>query len=108
MNTYFKALEIKGKLQYVHTEVARRIADGKMTDTEAIRWTMDYGLFNEGDAVRALAFKKKYRSYVINYTVGKDLIRRYVESKGGADDPEKRWELFGWLLSNQVTPAELK
>ena len=107
LNTYFKVLEIKGKLQYVHTEVARRLVDGKMTEKEAIRWTMDYGLFNESDAVRALAFKKKYRSYVINYTVGQDLIRSYIRSKGGADDPEKRWKLFGWLLSNQVTPADL-
>jgi hypothetical protein len=108
LNTYFKALEIKGRLQYVHTEVARRLGDGKMTDKEAVRWTMDYGLFNEGDAVRSLAFKRKYRSYVINYTVGQDLIRSYIKSKGGADDREIRWELFGWLLSNQVVPADLQ
>ena len=108
LDTYFKALEIKGKLQYVHTEVARRLVDGKMTDKEAIRWTMDYGLFNEGDAARSSAFKKKYRSYVINYTVGQDLIRSYVESKVGADDREKRWKQFEWLLSNQVVPADLK
>ena len=107
LSTYFKALEIRGKLQYVHTEVARRLINGKMTDKEAVRWTMEYGLFNESDAVRSLAFKKKYRSYVITYTFGQDLIRKYVESKGVADDREKRWQLFEWLLSNQVTAADL-
>ena len=107
LSTYFKALEIRGKLQYVHTEVARRLINGKMTDKEAVRWTMEYGLFNESDAVRSLAFKKKYRSYVITYTFGQDLIRKYVESKGVADDREKRWHLFEWLLSNQVTAADL-
>ena len=108
LNTYFKALKIRGELQYVHTEVARRLIDGKMTDKEALRWTMDYGLFNEGDAARSLAFKKKYRSYVITYTVGQDMIRKYVQSRGGADDREKRWKAFEWLLSNQVTAADLK
>ncbi|NEU07290.1 hypothetical protein GZH53_03095 [Flavihumibacter sp. R14] len=109
LTTYFRALEIKGKLQYVHTEVARRLVDGKMTDKEAVRWTMEYGLFNEGDAVRALAFKKKYRSYVINYTIGQDVIRSYIESKGGSgNNPEKRWDIFERLLSNQLTAADLQ
>ena len=106
---YFKAINIRGKLQYVHTEVARRLLDGKMTDEEALRWVMKYGLFNEKDAVRSNAFKKKYRSYVINYTIGQDLVRNYIDTKAGsASNIEKRWSLFKWLLSNEVTPADLQ
>jgi hypothetical protein len=31
-----------------------------------------------------------------------------MEANGGnAANTEKRWELFGWLLSNEVTPHEL-
>lgn len=105
---YFQALSIKGKLEHVRTEVTRRVVNGKMTDDEAIRWLMNYGLFNEKDAARSLAFSKKYQSYVINYTYGYDLIKNFIESKGGTDNnPGKRWELFKWLLTNEVIPAEL-
>jgi hypothetical protein len=109
ITNYFRALEIRSKLQYVHTEVARRLLDGKMTDEEALRWVMKYGLFNEKDALRSNAFKKKYRSYVINYTIGQDLVRKYIDNKAGAVNlPEKRWSLFKYLLSNEVIPAELE
>jgi hypothetical protein len=53
-------------------------------------------------------FIKKYRSYVINYNYGQDLVKDYIERNGGtAKAPEKRWELFDHLLSNPVNPADL-
>ena len=105
---YFTALSLKGKLEHVRTEVTRRVVNGKMTDKEAIRWLMYYGLFNEKDAARSLSFSKKYQSYVINYTYGYDLVKNFIERKGGSDQhPAKRWELFKWLLTNEVTPSEL-
>lgn len=108
LSLYYEALQIRGKLQYVHTEITRRLVSGKMTDQQAVQWTMDYGLFNEKDAVRALAFKKKYRSYVINYTIGQDLVRNYIASKGGTESHlQKRWETFKWLLSNEVITRDL-
>ena len=108
LETYFQALAIKGKLSHVRTEVCRRLINGKMTDVEAARWLMEYGLFNEKDAARALSFIKKYQSYVINYTYGMDLVRNYIETRGGTENnPSKRWSLFKWLLSNEVVPASL-
>jgi hypothetical protein len=45
---------------------------------------------------------------VINYNLGKDLVRRYVESQGGtADNPGKRWEVFERLLSSPRLPSDL-
>jgi hypothetical protein len=45
---------------------------------------------------------------VINYNYGQDLVKNYIERNGGtAKVPEKRWELFGKLLSNEVTPTSL-
>ena len=108
LSTYFKALAIKAALQNVRTEVTRRVVDGKMSDSEALRWLMEYGLFNEKDGVRSLAFSKKYQSYVINYTYGMDLVKNYIERNGGTEkNSAKRWSLFQWLLSNEVRPADL-
>jgi hypothetical protein len=46
---------------------------------------------------------------VINYNLGKDLVRRYVESKGGTpDNPGRRWEVFEDLLSSPRLPSQLK
>jgi hypothetical protein len=108
LDTYFKALDIKGELNYVRNEVARGLLNGTMTEAEAIRWLMDYGLNNKETALKSISFIKVNRSYVINYNYGKDLVKNYIESKGGTiSNPEKRWKLFGWLLSNEVRPSEL-
>jgi hypothetical protein len=79
-----------------------------MTEPQALKWLQDYCLYNEESALKRISFIKKYRSYVINYNYGQDLVKDYVESKGGtASNPQKRWEVFGYLLSNQITPEQL-
>jgi hypothetical protein len=54
---------------------------------------------------KSISFIKKYRSYVINYNYGQDLVKTHIERN--AKTPEKRWELFGQLLSNEMNPADL-
>ena len=59
-------------------------------------------------AAQRVRFMDQYRSYVINYNLGQDLVRRYIESRGGtADQPEKRWEEFAKLLSSPRLPSGL-
>ena len=69
----------------MRNEVARGLLNGTMTEAEAIRWLMDYGLNNKETAVKSIGFIKVNRSYVINYNYGKDLVKNYIESKGGTD-----------------------
>jgi len=101
---YFAALDIKGELNYARNEVGRGILNNTMTEADALRWLMDYGFNNKETAMKSISFIKKYRSYVINYNYGKDLISDFI---GNTSDQSKRWEKFGWLLSNPVTPDEL-
>jgi len=105
IDSYFKALAIRGKLNYARNEAARGIVNQKMTDKQALEWLMKYCLYNEETSLKSISFIKKYRSYVINYNYGQDLVRKYVESKGA--NTEKRWEVFGKLLSNPILPEEL-
>ena len=52
-------------------------------------------------------FFDQYRSYVINYNLGKDMARTYIESRGGtADKPVKRWEEFEKLLTHMALHGE--
>ncbi len=54
-------------------------------------------------------FFDTYRSYVINYNLGQDLVRQYVERSAGpnatADD---RWRVFGALLASPRLPSGLQ
>jgi hypothetical protein len=46
---------------------------------------------------------------VINYNLGKDLVRGYVEGKMARDrTPIRRWKEFAALLSSPRLPSGLK
>jgi hypothetical protein len=108
IDVYFKALAIKAKLNYIRNEVARGLINDTMSRSKALSWLRKYGLMSDEVAEKSLDFIRKNRSYVINYNYGMDLVKNYVEQQGGtAKNPEKRWEVFGRLLSNEVSPASL-
>jgi hypothetical protein len=60
-------------------------------------------------AEKRLSFIDKYRSYVINYNLGKDIVKNYIEKNGGTkDNPQKRWEIFERIISTPQTPSGLQ
>jgi hypothetical protein len=103
ISLYFKVLAIRGQLNYARNEVARGILNGTMNESTAMQWLMKYGLFNRETAVKSIDFIRHYRSYVINYNYGQDLVKQFVQSTPGSP-----WDAFGWLLSHQVSPAGLE
>jgi hypothetical protein len=79
-----------------------------MTAEEAVEWMTTYSLSSRERAEQRLRFIEQYRSYVINYNLGLDLVRSYIEGSGGtADDPDARWRLFTDLLSKPYLPSDL-
>ena len=100
---------ITDRLGYAGNEAARRYLNGEIDAAAAARWLADYALASKERAEQRVRFFDQYRSYVINYNLGKDLVRKYVEAHGGTPDhPEKRWEVFGELLSSPRLPSQLK
>jgi hypothetical protein len=46
--------------------------------------------------------------FVINYNLGQDMVRTYIEARGGLPDhPERRWKEFSKLLSSPRVPSGL-
>ena len=106
---YYNVGRLVEGLNYAGNEAARGYLDGDMTADEAVDWLMTYSLMAEPRARQRLSFVEQYRTYVINYNLGQDLVRSHIESLGGsADNTERRWRVFAELLSNPLLPSQLQ
>jgi hypothetical protein len=82
--------------------IAADFLDGRIDRAEAIRLTRRYSLMSEARAAQSLAFTEQYRSYVINYGLGRDLIAGMMEA--GIGDP---WARMRRLLSEPFRVSDL-
>jgi hypothetical protein len=106
--TYGRILAITAQLSYAGNEAARRYLDGVFTRDQAADWLVTYALMSPERAQQRIRFFDQYRSYVINYNLGQDLVRKYIEANGGtADLPKRRWEVFTRLISSPRLPSGL-
>jgi len=106
---YFEMKSTMAELTYARNEAARQFLNGEIGEEDYIRIVQKYALITPEKAAQSLRFVKKYRTYIINYNHGLKLVGNYIENQGGiADQPEKRWELFGELLSTPQTAGSLK
>jgi hypothetical protein len=106
--TYYAMHAAFLKLAFAGNEAARRYLNGDITRDEAAHWLTEYALMPPERAQQRTRFFDQYRSYVINYNLGQDLVRRYIESRGGTpDNATKRWELFQELLTSPHLPSGL-
>jgi hypothetical protein len=105
---YAEVAALTERLAYAGNEAAREYLDGRVSREEAVRWLETYALMPRARAEQRVRFFDQYRSYVINYNLGQDLVRAYIERRGGtADRPDVRWREFGRLLASPVLPSGL-
>jgi hypothetical protein len=101
--------EMTKQLGYAVNEAARRLVNGEIDANGAAAWLEKYALLDPARAKQRVQFIEHYRSYVINYNLGEDMVRNYIERRGGAaDQPERRWQEFQQLLSSPRLPDALK
>ena len=99
---YYDVLALVDKLSYAGNDAARRYLDGRIDAKAAADWLEKYGLYSRPRAEQRVRFIDQYRSYVINYNLGKDMVAAYIESRG-AD----RWAEFARLISSPRLPSSL-
>ncbi len=105
---YYRIHALFLKLSYAGNEAARRYLNGVIGRDEAARWLVDYALYSPERAAQRTRFFDQYRSYVINYNLGQDLVGRYIESRGGTpEDPPRRWKEFALLFASPRLPSAL-
>jgi hypothetical protein len=106
---YYEVQALVEQLAYAGNEAARQYLDGRISAEDAARFLERYAMYAPDRARQRVKFIDKYRSYVINYNLGKDMVRRYIESRGGtAADPARRWVEFAQLLSSPRLPSGLQ
>jgi hypothetical protein len=97
------------RLAYAGNEAARAYLNGTSDRKQATAWLSQYAMMSPVRAEQRTRFFDTYRSYVINYNLGKDLVKQYVESRGGiASQPAKRWQEFVRLLASPRLPSGLR
>ncbi|HEX8234028.1 MAG TPA: hypothetical protein VF559_11875 [Caulobacteraceae bacterium] len=80
--------------------------DGRIDKETAIRLIQKYQLVSRKRAEQLIAFTDQYRSYVINYGLGQDAVRAYVERAGPS--AAARWKAFERLIAEPTLPRELR
>jgi hypothetical protein len=104
---YARVRALVDRLSYAGNEAARKYLNGQMTRTQAVDWLQRYAMMPAAAAEQRTKFFDTYRSYVINYNLGKDLVKQYVESRAGSQ-PDKRWQEFVKLLASPRLPSALR
>ena len=105
---YASVQKLVQRLAYAGNEAARGYLNGVLSREEAAHWLERYALMSPDRALQRTKFFDAYRSYVINYNLGQDLVQVFIESRGGTEDnPARRWEKFTDLLASPRLPSAL-
>ncbi|HWU80016.1 MAG TPA: hypothetical protein VN158_08115 [Caulobacter sp.] len=103
---YGELQDAKAALSSSGNTIAAAYLGGRMTKEQAVLALMKYGLYSRGAAEKRVAFIETYRSYVINYNIGQDMVRDYVYRAGKSEDA--RWKAMERIVSEPTTPADLR
>lgn len=99
-------LEALQELRGATLTIDQMYLDGQIDRARALELRQRYGVTSRERAERGLAFADHYRSYVINYSSGEDLVRAYAE-RAGADN-NARWRAYESILNQPTLPADLQ
>jgi len=104
--TYARVRALTDRLAYAGNEAARRYLNGEIDRAAAAAWLTRFAMMSPKAAEQRTRFFDTYRSYVINYNLGKDLVKQFVESR--AASPAARWDQFVKLLASPRLPSGLR
>ncbi|CAN5401702.1 hypothetical protein BH10PSE3_BH10PSE3_08560 [soil metagenome] len=103
--TYDALQTAMADLASVQNTIADLYLSGKLDKEEAVTALAKYALSSRAKAEKSLSFIEAYRSYVINYNLGQDMVRAHVERAGLSRDA--RWKRMEAVISQPTTPADL-
>ena len=106
-NEYDTVQRLVSRLDYAGNEAARRYLNGEIDRAAAADWLTRYAMMAPERAEQRTRFFDQYRSYVINYNLGKDLVAAFIDA-GSDGQAASRWRAFATLLASPRLPSGLR
>lgn len=96
---------LQQRLSHARNFIARDYLDGRIDKPLAVALLTKFGLTSTERAEKSLSFVERYRGYVINYNLGRDIVAAKIARDVAAGvDP---WVSFLELLSSPATASDL-
>ncbi|MEM8918487.1 MAG: hypothetical protein AAGE37_06450 [Pseudomonadota bacterium] len=95
----------KQELGGARNTITQQFLDREISRARAVELTQKYQLVSKQRAEQMMDFAEDYRSYVINYGLGQEMVQAWIEAQG--DDPVWRWKAMERLLSEPMLPDDL-
>lgn len=102
---YLALNRLLARLAYADNDIARQYLDGGLSRGQALEWLVNVRLYPAEKAAQRLQFYDAMGAYVINYNLGQDMARAWVERQGATR--AQHWAAFRELMSSPRTPAGL-
>lgn len=84
---------------------AQKYIDGEITRDEAVQERIKYGLRTPREAERNVRFVEEVRSYVLNYSLGEEIVSTYIDSQSSSQ--EDKWDAFERLINELPAASDL-
>ncbi|HEY1223853.1 MAG TPA: hypothetical protein VGE54_01390 [Brevundimonas sp.] len=97
-----RLMALTRRLARAEYTIADDYLSGRVGREESIDRLMKYTLAPRDKATQRLRFIDTYRSYIINYGLGRDVVQAWVERQG----PD-HWRGMETLLASQILPVDL-
>jgi hypothetical protein len=109
---YASLRKLTAKLSYADNDAAMHYLEGSWTKEQTIAWLINVQLYPPEKAAQRVSFYDANRGYVINYNLGADLVKAWVQRQVTSKDPEQaraqRWAAFKQLLSSPRLASGLR
>ncbi|MDC8758245.1 hypothetical protein [Janthinobacterium fluminis] len=109
---YAQLNRLLAQLSYADNDAAMLYLNGDMTREETIAWLIDVRLYPAEKAAQRLQFYEAMRGYVINYNLGQDMAKAYIERQVTEQEPARaqaqRWAAFRQLMASPRPPSALR
>lgn len=102
---YWQLLDAMKALTGARLTIAQQYLDGVIDRPTAVALTEKYLLVSPARAEQSVSFTDQYRSYVINYGLGEEIVRAYIER--GEPDRDEIWRRFALIIGEPTLPSDL-
>lgn len=103
---YARLLDLLHQMAGARMTIAAMYLDGKVNRDTALDLIQTYQLVSRKRAEQSLSFTEHYRSYVINYGLGQDMVAADLAASGAS--AAARWYRMEAIISSPILPADLK